>query len=289
VTNYGPPVFQPTANPALDPTTSVFNAVHQNNAAKVATVAMEYIPQTGNHAPADPVRFWVFDQNDDRVPVVTLDSEGNKPVPGVCLSCHGGELGPPPHSANMFIGPEPATFLPFDTCSFGYSTEPGFTLLDQQTKFRDLNAIVLDTQPELAPGATPVPGSITELLFGLYGVNAATVTPGVNPLPSAAPAQLENFLPPAWGGKSDVYLDVIKPYCRTCHVAQSLKALPDNRFNLLGEAAVCLPNGTSFGRMPHAEATFRRFWEGSGRAALVNAVNQGAFGPVATGNPATCP
>ena len=54
-----------------------------------ATVAMEYVPG----AP-DPVRFFVFDDNGYRSTLRQLDSEGPKPVPGVCLACHGGNMTP---------------------------------------------------------------------------------------------------------------------------------------------------------------------------------------------------
>jgi hypothetical protein len=302
VTNYGPAAFD--ANPSPDdPQIAVNNAVNAlvngSVSGKVATVAMEWVVSgLGNnpvqHIPADPVRFWVFDDDDDRVPVITLDAEGPKPVPGVCLPCHGGaETGThqlhQPGEAKFLD--QNARFLPFDTCAFEFSTQPGFTEVDQRDAFVELNAIVLDTEPfqPAQPGGgqvAPPPGSNTELLYGLYGVDHNNVTPGINPLDllvGSAPQQVETFVPPAWASNPELYLEVVKPYCRTCHVSlhgnppggPGKPPLPNIIGNILGAFHVC--SDTTPLRMPHASRTMDLFWGGSARAALLKSYDTGAL------------
>jgi len=283
VSNYLPAVFTPDLNPEDDQQNAVYRAIHQDPAHKVATVAMEWLPNTTQHTTKDVVRFWVFDDKDARVPQVTLDSEGNKPVPGVCLTCHAGEY-PLPHvngnGETQFIRTQDAKFLPFDACAFVFSkTEPGYSLAEQRDAFQKLNAIVLETQPYLAAGATPEQGSITELIYGMYGIDPADNDGVNNPLEQipAGTAQDENWTPDEWIGRGHFYLDVIKPYCRTCHVAQEIKAVPDSLF---GIAATDVCGANPLKRMPHAEATLNRLWQGSGRAELVKGLNTGFNGMI---------
>ncbi len=288
VTNYAPAVFAPI-DPATDPDTAVNRAIdgfvsgNTVTVGKVATVAMEWIVNglgnnPVNHVPADPTRFWVFDENDNRVPTLQLDAEGQKPVPGVCLGCHGGGENVP-HQAHqptdgLFLD-QPAHFLPFDVCSFHFSTRDGFTEADQRDAFAELNAIVLETEPFL-PGQqgggqqVPPAGSNTELLYGIYGIDHNQVPVGSNPIQAlvgTAPKQVETFVPAVWAAQPDYYLDVVKPYCRTCHVAQQIRVLPNPLSTVLAAADVCA--ATPLHRMPHAITTTDLFWRGSGRAAFI--------------------
>jgi len=173
--------------------------------------------------------------------------------------------------------------LPFDTCAFHFSTRDGFTEADQRDAFAELNAIVLDTEPFLPPQQgggqqAPFPGTNTELLYGLYGVDHNVVTPGTNPLDllvGTAPRQDQLFVPPAWTAQPDFYLEVLKPYCRTCHVAQSIRPLPNTIFTTAAALDVC--DDSPLHRMPHASTTMDLFWKGSGRAAFLRAYDTGVF------------
>ena len=84
---------------------------------------------------------------------------------------------------------------------------------------------------------------------------------------------------------SNLYLDVVKPYCRTCHSARA-------RYFPLDPANPSLPRWlaatfscgarpdppASFRHfMPHAERTMARFWSSSARAVLINALNDGTL------------
>jgi len=272
----------------VDPPVSVDDAlalVIQRDPTNIAaTVAMEYIPTAGL---PDPVRFFAFGSDGNRISAVKLDSENPKPVPGNCLTCHGGKYDKTDHIVG---GPDPtgaqsrANFLPFDPCAFTFSTQHPYTLADQEETYRKLNQLVRETRPESRDGAT-----ITAFIDGMYGHDGGTVdTPGqrIN----------EHFVPTAWqnAGLTKLYNDVVKPYCRTCHSSRSLLADPNDPTNNPSFTLVNFANNFSCqGQpippvefrhfMPHAEATMKRFWTGSGRAALVNAFNDGSLASAIAG------
>jgi len=87
------------------------------------------------------VRFYVYDEQENLSSTAALDREGPKSVPQMCMACHGGTYSPATHAA---FG---ASFLPFDVFSFKYSEKPGLRLDDQQEKFRQLNLLVKNTNP----------------------------------------------------------------------------------------------------------------------------------------------
>lgn len=208
-----------------------------------ATVAMDYIPSGGG---ADEVRFYTFNAADNRATAAALDSEGPKPTPGICLSCHGGFYNA---ASNSVIG---ARFLPFDMDAFAYSGTAPWRRSDQEENFRRLNALVRSA----SPGA-----SSTSLIDGWYGA-----TGGVNVVGAT---QDSDWVPPAWSGERILYLKAVKPYCRTCHVSVGFPMDTPAQFMGLGvENATC--NGKY---MPHAEVTRKSFWESSARAHIAGAMS----------------
>lgn len=205
-----------------------------------ATVAMVYTPNG-----TQKVRFYTYNDQGALVSQASLDSEGTKNMPGLCIACHGGT-----HSNGVVTG---ATFLPFDLNSFVYANSGNFTRANQEEEFRKLNEIVLLTQP----------GSSTEsLVKGWYGGDVPLHTPGTT--------QNSNWVPPGYAGEEVVYLKAIAPYCRTCHVASSVKF---DTFQQLQAQNAVLPDVCSTHIMPNAELTRKAFWNSSARAHLAGALN----------------
>jgi len=216
VSNYGPPPFTGGRENELWEQialpTGVFDAVEGDIHKSFGTVAMVY--SSGGGVYKDHVAFYAFgkadaDGNSPLIRSVALDGEGPKTVPGMCMNCHsGGDHGDAYHQDN---------FLPFDVQSFsfnaGYISDSGyfhdvptdFNLDNQQEAFRQLNALVLKTNP------TP---AIRNLINGLYpdGVN----TPG-------ATVPDDTYIPAGWDidkQSRNLYRNVYRKYCRMCHVAQ---------------------------------------------------------------------
>ena len=205
-----------------------------NEELDLAAVAMVYdASEDGN--PND-IKFYVY-PNSGRLNEVALDSEGAKAIPQLCLPCHGGSYN---EATNSVSG---ASFLPFDTAAFKYSNQAGYTLADQQEEFRLLNKKVKATNPASA---------ISTLIDGWYASSGGLNTVGAT--------ENESFIIPTYDGNSSdrsVYLNTVKPFCRSCHVAQG--------YNLVDPAQLANARDNVFegaAKMPHAEQTYHNLWNG---------------------------
>ncbi len=222
--------------PGGPPDLSVEAAIAGQNA--LPFVAMVY--KQALQGNLNDVSYYIYDQAGNRVNKVALDSDGDKYAPHLCLPCHGGYYDPTSHSVSD------ANFLPFDAPSFKYSQRPGYILADQQEKIRQLNAIVSDTSPNLL---------IVQLITGWYAATGGVYQSG---------STLDgSFVAPGFAGYEGLYDNVVKPYCRSCHIAQGITTLE-------------FPTGVDAARfavftgyyMPHAEMTSHNFWGSSAPAYL---------------------
>jgi hypothetical protein len=231
-------------------------------------------------------KFYVFKQG-NLVPSAKLDEDGEKFVPGLCKACHGGNnrepfpgLGDNPTNGN--IG---AYFLPFDLDNFDYLEDSAFSRRAQEGKFKRLNQMI--------PNPAPV---VRELITGWYDMGRLD-------------EQDSEFIPSGWMGNEQLYRRVVKPSCRTCHVAMrpGFDFATLAGFTLLARAGAGTtetPFGLIHGRvcanaqvttppddvrlfrsMPNSAVTFDQFWLNRvARAVLVRFLRD------ALGDPSiTCP
>jgi hypothetical protein len=201
VTNYGAADQNPT-NADLAQTA--------NKSAALATVAMEAAALTG--VTGRVVKFWVYQGGSATGALLNsadLDGFGQKYVPQLCQTCHGGSLYSPitataPTAAELSLRPGlsssvGASFREFDVGSFRYagnSPTPDQALI---TAFNTLNDFVKDSGPQ---------GAILELIDGWHPTGTPQTT-----APNLA------FTPPGWTGdpqREQLYHDVVAKSCRTC-------------------------------------------------------------------------
>ena len=282
VTNYG--------DPGSDPADAFADMdAHQ----AFATVAMEkhyHPPGLADCAstlaapvPAeDDVRFFVWghfgtppDEFDGAQANAKLDSGTAKPTPGICLNCHGGNV-----DNGAVVG---AKFLPFDIDLFQFDDAISGSEADQLEAFRELNAIVVDTEQEGAPDSEPA-SELARLVMTWYGGvptsgDAAVRTAGTPYDGDARPdAWLDPYDPTNdYGYQHELYKDVIRPYCRMCHIAfednyaPQVKditfASPQSYDASAYTAASYVCNGFV---MPHAEVTADLFWDSNARMIVIN-------------------
>ncbi|MBI1765618.1 MAG: hypothetical protein HYR56_29805 [Acidobacteria bacterium] len=239
VSNYG-------TGPAGPAASAIYDAIHNKLSSVLATVAMEY-DGTSND---DAVQFYAYKADGTLFKNPALDSELNKELPQLCLACHGGGYN---SSTNKVEG---ASFLPFDVFSFVYDLVDGYTLSNQQEQFRQLNAIIAATHPNNTNANDPIVG----LINGLYpcGVNNSGCIASDTP-----PVWLSG-----WSSNTDLYQNVVRKDCRTCHVAQpsyldwtSLSQMTGG-FKFSIQQNVCDPSTSTFRNhyMPHGEVPFKTFW-----------------------------
>ncbi|MGH9723598.1 MAG: hypothetical protein ACRD41_00895 [Candidatus Acidiferrales bacterium] len=223
----------------------------------IATVAMVYNGNlnTSTTNPPNNITFYVYDNNGNLLPYAILDDEGEKSVPRMCMGCHGGNY--TPHSSTSVATVTGASFLPFDVPSFYYSTLfPSLGMDQQQEAFRMLNLMVKSTNGGSQP-QTVNQQAIVDFINGLYcpdpnngGVLAGCTTPVEN----SGSTAIDTYIPSGWIGSSanqKVYSEVIKPYCRMCHMAQTFTFTTPDQFTAFAAPLVCTQKD-----MPHAEVPF---------------------------------
>ena len=294
---------------AVSDITKAQHAVDAVNASTLpdATVAMEFSKIEDDGAFGSPVafgdpelvvKFYVYTYHvgavvhPEGVPsdAADLDGLGARPVPQLCMVCHGGNI-PNPIDATTSsdsINPGPAAshgvhtpvfdsrdhvklnakFLPFDLRSLSYATPDSdvagpyhnFSKLHQQAAFLALNQVAQASPP-------PDPASLSSHV--IQDLNTAWY-PGAT--------QQEDVVVPNWntdGVHKDAYGSAVARSCRTCHVTNANTSLRFER-PTAGPAGSEPLGGASSGLegymgaiqlrvckqhvMPHARRTHDLFW-----------------------------
>lgn len=248
---------------------------------EVATVAMEYSAIEGD--PSNKVvKFFVYKKaltnaagaSYARSISANLDGRGERPVPQLCMICHGGRISSQSAQGVPTFGTAEqvnlhARFLPFDYRLFTFPTVAGLSQTDQDASIKNLNQQIVKSAP---PNNLPE-DPIVELIDGLYAANPAHQNPNFTPAgwQNGASAQALN--------QADFYQKVIANGCRTCHIANPFTQLQfrtsDEFVNLSAPAAPTpdtggAPNHLMLGTaqmrvcgdyiMPHALRTHDIFW-----------------------------
>jgi hypothetical protein len=236
------------------------DAIGANNGSPLSTsvpfaiTALVSGPNTG--APNN-VAFYTFDPDGNLMGVEALDGEGPKTVPRMCMTCHGGTYDTVTHSVTG------ASFMPFDVWSFQQSNIHPYTFDDQHERFRRINAIVAATNPNPA---------ILDFLNATYPCppnkqcvdSSGVVTPGVSGVytPGVMAVDFDPLTYNDWIANPNIYGSFVKPYCRSCHLAQPPNAPSFTTyrefqiFTGLIQSNVCGPAHT----MPQSEVPFLSFW-----------------------------
>jgi len=181
----------------------------------IATVCMEYSPRPLTASPSSStttasarsyyqrfVQFTAYDgPSDGLIREASLDGSTPKPLPNLCVTCHGNHRFEPGQSPNLG-----AIFLPFDPESFTFHRAYG----TQSSAFAALNKGVLQTNPNT---------TVTNLVQGWYGATdptTASTTFNHSYLPTLTPPSKVSW---SAGGPQAAaeYNGVFKNSCRVCH------------------------------------------------------------------------
>ena len=194
------------------------------------------------------VQFYTYNGDGDRREWAQLDTLGPRPLPQVCMNCHGGSYDSERHLAKY------ARFLPLDPNVVVFAapgTPGGVTREAQEERIRKLN--LLSVKSPLTPDQIV-------MLDKLY--DGKITTPGTK--------SANEWAPDAWNTNDadrQLFDQVIKPDCWTCHAAMqngptgeklSIYSLFDSPALL--EAGLPAQLCNSF-TMPNSQATLLNFWE----------------------------
>jgi hypothetical protein len=239
-----------------------------NRAGLLATVAMEFSPGPSGGEPY--TKFYTFGPDDARVIAIDLDGRGAKFMPGLCNVCHGGQ--PQPLVGGEFPdgGRTDAQFLPWDLETYEFSQRSGYTRAEQEAALKVLNIGSLSTYPAAATQGLWSGRAARELIEGWYGgtaLPAAIVDPAF--VPEGWRSQVNGGPQGNPSGIEDLYLQVVAPNCRACHIMRGRYFSEHPEGELIDFAgysefmawedrleALTYDGGT----MPDALVTFEQFW-----------------------------
>ena len=241
--------------------------------AELATVAMEYSAIENDPSGVKAVKFFVYKKNFPnagdygRSISANLDGRGERPVPQLCMTCHGGALPQQSGGAAVFSSADDvklgSRFLPFDHRFFTFPSSPAsLSKASQETSIKALNEQIVTAAPPAAAG-----DPIGELIAAMYNSGASATQ-----IPNVTVAGWVNGASANAPNQASFYQGVLAPACRTCHVAQQYPQLQFNTsekfVNLDG--AVTTNNKLMLGTaqmrvcgdyvMAHALRTHEIFW-----------------------------
>ena len=229
------------------------DAINETNL--IATVAMEYTVAPGQD-PLDTdaprfTTFYVFDGNDNRDLGADLDGRGFKFVPGLCNTCHGGRPKALVNGVYPDGGDTGAGFIPWDLDTYLFEdATAAVSRAQQEDQFKIFNETVLYTNP------LPAAREVIEGWYGGPNLPANAFNGGFVP---------EGWLPPnAPANATQLYLQVVAPSCRACHVMRGSDLQNDidfasyDKFMSYKHRIETLVYDES--TMPLALRTFDRFW-----------------------------
>jgi len=207
------------------------------------TVCITYRPSA---EPGYEVQFYTYNGDNIRREWAQLDTLGPRPLPQVCMNCHGGSYDNEKHLAKF------ARFLPMDPNVVVFPDTPGVTRADQEERIRYINE--LSTHSPLTPAQR-------EMIDQLYLGQVAS--PGA--------VSQNQWFPAAWkdtDAHRDIFDKVVKPNCETCHLAMQTGPTGSTLavYNLFAAPSSLLDAGLSAQicggfAMPNSQATRLNFWE----------------------------
>jgi len=216
-------------------------------------------------------KFYTFGADGTRLGKVDLDGRNDKQQPGVCHICHGGEPKTPDAGIYPDNGDTGASFIAWDPDLYKYSDQSPYTRAEQEQKFRAFNRTVLKIRN--VPHFDKQTSARTELIEGWYAnSNGQSVTFNGDFVPLKWRPESTGGLIGVPDGADTLYLKVIKPTCRLCHLQRGIS----------GESPINFGSYTNFmafqqeiestiydaGTMPLALRTFNKFWQ-SGQGNLL--------------------
>ena len=264
----------------------------------IATVAMEY--SYGSRKGKDKsryIQFYAFGANGDRIEAADLDGRGEKYLPQLCMTCHGGLQGDREIASSDIpkAGGIGARFLPFDLNAFDFSeSDSQYSRAAQEAVFKTMNEAILEAFPTDA---------MTQLITGWYTDRTLTGSPktGLQPnviiskssrrakakvRPSTGiaaqsgspqdiqaqtgsstglsrPTQDSTYVPVGWrGAHEELYTEIVAPYCRGCHITRrnDMDWTTYEEFAGYGSLIKLRVCENSSYTMPNAKATYQNMW-----------------------------
>ena len=208
-------------------------AVSQARKWHIGTNAIEFSP--GPSGGVSFVKFYTFDPaTGQRALEGELDGRGNKAMPGICITCHGGRgdplTAPDAQGKRLFPlvayavsqqrGDVQARLHSFELDAFDFSAVPGFTRAELEPRLKNINKLILCSYPLPEPSALPEDQCRRSATVNEYQGTAALHLKAAYGGPGLPNATFrDNYIEQSWldAGQSTLYRNVQVPACRVCH------------------------------------------------------------------------
>ena len=265
-------------------------AVARDSRWHVGTNGIEFSPAPNGQTFA---KFFTFNPvTGERLLAASLDGRGEKAMPGICISCHGGRADPlTPTGGFPREGNTRARLQPLHVDSFDFSSAAGFTRPDQEAKLKTINQLVLCTydlpQGTLKPTGFAEddcrPVATSDAWFSQWQSTAAEMVKawyGGDGMLSAGFS--DTYVPADWVGQETLYKGVVAPYCRVCHILRGTSNQSDvdftsYLFKFEDYADRIKAHVFDRGNMPLAKIINRRFWSSNAPELLATFLDNHGF------------
>lgn len=198
----------------------------------IGTNAIEFSPlKPGDDVSTSFVKFYTYsagasESSSERLLLRDMDGRGEKAVPSVCFSCHGGRLLPlnPDGSFPRLALRSPKLNL-LESRTFEFSDQAGFTEAEMESALRTINHFAFLSYPETVNDGDWDSSYAREVANGRYQGQLATNQGSYD----------ESFVPAGWKdnaqwqsqparknptGTELLFKQVIEPHCYSCHSLQ---------------------------------------------------------------------
>ncbi len=269
-------------------TFSLQAAIVGENKWHLGTNAIEFsVVESGASNPAPNaikfVKLYTYDPiTGARLTAANLDGRGNKALPTICISCHGGRGDPLTpsglfprisNSASGARGDVGAQLHAFEPASFDFSTLSGYTRAALEGKIKTINQMVLCGHN--LPNGTATPTGFAEDTCRrvanpneYQGAAAAHLKNiyGGNGLPNASSETTDSYVPTSWtaAGQVDLYKKTVTQACRVCHGIRGTGNQSDinfedfTAFDSYGDRIKA--HVVDRGNMPLAKLVYDKYW-----------------------------
>ena len=235
VTNYGDSFgsVHDLSQPDADGRSGLAYAVSGNSQPKNTVVISYDVRRELKEGDGKAVQFAAFGPDGKRIQKAQLDNYGARPIPQICMTCHGGIWDPDSRAQNGVTSPVGnylgisrfARFLPLITSTVTFSGNSPYTLSEQEPAIKAVN------EKAWRARGTGLTLRQRQLMRWLYTATAAYDN---NPSMSirrtgmmldtldwqiAGRQYAENAWPGGWSAKQAFYNGAVLPYCDTCHMA----------------------------------------------------------------------
>jgi len=244
----------------------------------LGTNAIEFTPGPAGGTPF--VKFYTYDPSTGaRLLKANLDGRGDKAMPTICISCHGGRGDPLtptglfPKLVNSVSGARgdiAGKLHPFEPASFDFSTVPAYTRAALEAKIKTINKMVLCSYP--IPAATAFAEDacrrVTTNLNEYQGTAATHLKDmyGGDALPNATSNTTDTYVPSGWAsvGQSTLYLNTQAQACRACHILRGTGTQSDIDFETFakfdGYSDRIKAHVIDRGNMPLVKLIYDKYW-----------------------------